>query len=162
MIYHSAFGDILLNFSEKGLTELRFVAKDESTINDHSDITAINNAINHGYSQSNKIESLTISWLDHYFKGLAPDFTPPLDLQGISEFTRIVLDAAMKIKFGQTCTYGDLGRAIGCGSAQAVGQALHRNPILLIIPCHRIVAAHSIGGYAAGLPIKQRMLLHEH
>ena len=59
---------------------------------------------------------------------------------------------------GQTVTYGELARRVGCGSAQAVGQAVGSNPVAIIVPCHRVVAADGLGGYAYGAALKRRLL----
>jgi methylated-DNA-[protein]-cysteine S-methyltransferase len=71
-----------------------------------------------------------------------------------------VLAAISKIPFGETRSYGWVARAIGKpGAARAVGQALHTNPVPIIIPCHRIVASDgSLGGYGGGLPMKIKLL----
>lgn len=98
-----------------------------------------------------------IHWLDCYFSGREPDFIPPLEPQG-TLFQRRVWQELLKVPYGQTITYGELARRIGCRSAQAVGQALNRNPIAIIVPCHRVVAASGLGGYAYGLEIKRKLL----
>jgi methylated-DNA-[protein]-cysteine S-methyltransferase len=76
----------------------------------------------------------------------------PVDLDGIPEFERRVYEAARRIPPGSTMTYGDIAAAIDApGAAQAVGQALAANPIALLVPCHRVVAAGGkIGGFSAG------------
>ncbi|MBQ6791582.1 MAG: MGMT family protein [Paludibacteraceae bacterium] len=67
--------------------------------------------------------------------------------------------ALFTIWFGQTKTYGEIARMVDCRSAQAVGQAVGANPIALIIPCHRVIAANGqLGGYAYGTKIKKRLL----
>lgn len=97
-------------------------------------------------------------WLDLYFGGEKPDFTPSLNPQG-SLFQQKVWQALLTIPYGQTTTYGAIAKSLNCRSAQAIGQAIHRNPIAIIIPCHRVIGADgSLTGYAAGLDIKQRLL----
>jgi methylated-DNA-[protein]-cysteine S-methyltransferase len=87
---------------------------------------------------------------------------PPLDLTGIPPFHREVYRATMSIPWGETRTYGELARDIGRGSPRAVGQALGRNPLLLFIPCHRVVGSGGrAGGYLAGREIKEKLLRHE-
>ncbi len=66
---------------------------------------------------------------------------------GITEFQRRVYMAVLEVPRGETVTYGELARRIGCGSAQAVGQALRRNPFAPSVPCHRVVARDGIGGF---------------
>jgi len=102
-----------------------------------------------------------------YFDGRGADFAaaPPLALDGLTAFGRRVLTLCSGIRPGHTSTYGDLaGRAGRGGAARAVGNALARNPIPLIIPCHRVVtAAGGFGGFSApgGTCLKKRLLEHE-
>jgi methylated-DNA-[protein]-cysteine S-methyltransferase len=99
-----------------------------------------------------------------YFEGNETDFTPiELDLDGQDEFFKRVYAAARRIKWGQTTTYGALAKALGGGpeTAREVGQAMASNPIPLIIPCHRVLAAGGkVGGFSApgGAAAKIRML----
>ena len=102
-------------------------------------------------------QSDTLRWLNLYFAGRDPGFTPPLAPQG-TPFQLRVWQELLKIPYGHTSTYGDLARRLGCRSPQAVGQAAGRNPITLIIPCHRLIAANGLGGYAYGPDIKQHLL----
>jgi methylated-DNA-[protein]-cysteine S-methyltransferase len=76
----------------------------------------------------------------------------PIDLEGVPDFERRVYEAARMIPAGSTMTYGDIATAIDApGAAQAIGQALAANPIALLVPCHRVVAADGkIGGFSAG------------
>lgn len=100
----------------------------------------------------------TRRWLDGYFSGHKPDFTPPLLLKG-TEFQRRVWEALLSIPYGQTVTYGELAHHIGCCSAQAVGGAVGRNPISIIVPCHRVVGVDgSLIGYAGGIDCKRALL----
>lgn len=100
----------------------------------------------------------TVRWLDEYFSGIEPDFTPPLHLSG-SDFRMRVWSELMKIPYGKTVSYGDIARAVGCKSAQAVGGAVGHNPVLLIVPCHRVIGADgALTGYAAGTERKQYLL----
>ena len=98
-------------------------------------------------------------WLDIYFSGQEPDFTPPLHLIG-SAFRLRVWARLLEIPYGQTTTYGAL---LGDGaSARAVGGAVGHNPISLIIPCHRVVGTDgSLTGYAGGIDKKARLLALE-
>ena len=106
-------------------------------------------------------------WLDLYFAGYVPDFTPPLHPAG-SAFRKSVWDILLTIPYGQTLTYGDIARQLaaqqgGRVSAQAVGGAVGHNPISLIIPCHRVVGTNgSLTGYAGGLEKKVQLLELEH
>ena len=101
------------------------------------------------------------AWLDAYFGGRDPGPTPPLRPAGTA-FRQRVWQALLTIPLGQTVSYGQIARAVGCGSARAVGQAVHNNPIALMIPCHRVVGADgSLTGFAAGLDMKRRLLALE-
>lgn len=106
----------------------------------------------------------TKRWLNLYFSGSAPDFTPPLRPCG-TPFQETVWERLRAIPYGHTVTYGELaswtaerlGRARM--SARAVGNAVGRNPVALLIPCHRVVGADgNLTGYAAGLDTKARLL----
>ena len=106
-----------------------------------------------------------IRWLDLYFRGEKPDFTPTLSPKG-TLFQKTVWELLQTIPYGQTVTYGLLAekvaeqRGLARMSAQAVGGAVSRNPISLIIPCHRVIAADgSPAGYAGGIE-KKLWLLH--
>ncbi len=100
----------------------------------------------------------TVRWLDAYFGGEVPGATPAQRLHG-TEFQRRVWTVLKDIPYGETITYGELARRVGCRSAQAVGQAVGRNPIAIIIPCHRVVEAGGhLGGYAHGVDRKRRLL----
>ena len=80
-----------------------------------------------------------------------------------TEFQKKVWAAAGSVPYGSTVTYGEIARAIGCGSARAVGQALGANPVPILIPCHRIVGAGGkLTGFSSGLEIKSILLRHEH
>jgi len=106
----------------------------------------------------------TDEWLDRYFLGNAPDFTPKLNINGTA-FRKAVWELLLSIPYGRTVTYGDIAGIIarqkGCAqmSARAVGGAVGRNPISLIIPCHRVVGADgSLTGYAGGIDRKMKLL----
>ena len=105
------------------------------------------------------------SWLDGYFAGEAPSPAPiPLVPAG-TDFQKRVWEAMDAIPYGATRTYGHLAVMLrGAGipaSAQAVGGAVGRNPLLLIRPCHRVVTTTGPGGYAAGEHAKAWLLAHE-
>ena len=109
----------------------------------------------------------TKRWLELYFRGTAPEFTPPLHLTA-SPFRLAVWDILLQIPRGQTATYGELAAALARAqgrermSAQAVGGAVGHNPISLIIPCHRVVGRDgSLTGYAGGIAKKAALLALE-
>ena len=106
-----------------------------------------------------------MSWLDGYFAGEAPSPATVRLAPAGTDFQKRVWEAMDAIPYGATRTYGHLAVTLrGAGipaSAQAVGGAVGRNPLLLIRPCHRVVAATSPGGYAAGAEAKAWLLAHE-
>ena len=106
----------------------------------------------------------TKRWLDIYFQGKTPDFTPPLLLE-TTPFRRAVGEIMLSIPYGQTMTYGEIAeriatqRGIPKMSAQAVGGAVGHNSISIIIPCHRVVGTNgSLTGYAGGIDKKIKLL----
>jgi methylated-DNA-[protein]-cysteine S-methyltransferase len=103
-----------------------------------------------------------VSQLRRYFDGDAPAFDLPLDLLG-TPFQRGVWAALLRIPAGRTCSYGDIARAIGSPQAvRAVGAAVGRNPVSLIVPCHRVVGSDgALTGYAGGIERKAALLTLE-
>ena len=105
-----------------------------------------------------------IRLIQSWARGSRVDFSGvPLDLR-CSSFAQKIYDAARGIPPGETITYGELARRIGkSGAARAVGTMLGRNPVPVIVPCHRIVAASGLGGFSAagGLRLKRRLLVLE-
>lgn len=102
-------------------------------------------------------------WLDTYFSGKEPDSTPPLRLIG-TPFQITVWEKLLTIPYGETETYGGLARRCGLSgaSARAVGSAVGRNPVSVIVPCHRVVGADgSLTGYAGGTGRKAKLLALE-
>jgi methylated-DNA-[protein]-cysteine S-methyltransferase len=96
-------------------------------------------------------------------EGRAPEKLPPLDLQNGTAFQRRVWEALIAIPPGQTITYGELAARVGAGRAtRAAGAACGANPIPLLIPCHRVVAANgTLGGFSGGLHWKRKLLAEE-
>ena len=110
----------------------------------------------------------TVKWLDVYFGGRKPDFTPPLAMR-CSDFRKTVWEIMLGIPFGKTMTYGEIATAVARQrglqrmSAQAVGGAVGHNAISLIIPCHRVVGTNgNLMGYAGGIDKKLKLLEMEH
>ena len=110
----------------------------------------------------------TKKWLDEYFKGNNPEFTPKYKINNLTEFRQMVIDEMLKIPYGETITYNDIAKSIAKRknipkmSAQAVGGAVGWNPICLIIPCHRVIGTNgSLTGYGGGIENKKALLAHE-
>ncbi len=142
--YCSPLGDIVLTSDGSALTGLRFA---EATNGEPAqDIPPLADACR---------------WLDLYFSGAKPDFTPRLAPQG-TPFQQSVWGELPAIPYGHTVSYGYIAQRLRCRSAQAVGGAVGRNPIALIIPCHRVIGSNGqLTGYAYGLDRKQWLLSHE-
>ncbi|MFI7007673.1 methylated-DNA--[protein]-cysteine S-methyltransferase [Streptomyces sp. NPDC050145] len=100
-----------------------------------------------------------VEQLEAYFQGELKEFDLPLDLHG-TPFQRSVWAQLRKIPYGETRTYGELAEALGRpGASRAVGLANGKNPVGVIVPCHRVVGADgSLTGYGGGLPRKRRLL----
>jgi methylated-DNA-[protein]-cysteine S-methyltransferase len=98
--------------------------------------------------------------LDEYFEGKREAFDLSLDLTGSAEFTRDVLGELARVPFGEVTTYGHLAAQVGRPrAARAVGTVMNRNPIPIVLPCHRVVGSSgSLVGYAGGLERKQALL----
>ena len=110
----------------------------------------------------------TSRWLDIYFSGKNPDFTPPYKLFELTPFRKRVAEIMLSIPYGEVATYNDIAkqiaseRGISIMSAQAVGGAVGHNPICIIIPCHRVVGSDgSLTGYGGGLENKKALLCCE-
>lgn len=144
--FSSPLGMLYLTASDRGLTGLWFERQQSS-----------------GAGQSDILRD-TCRWLELYFSGKRPDFTPPLAPEG-SPFRQAVWAQLLDIPYGETTTYGAIagrlealhpGRRV---AAQAVGGAVGHNPIGIIIPCHRVIGSNgSLTGYAGGLDKKKRLL----
>lgn len=105
----------------------------------------------------------TSLWLDIYFSGKVPDFTPPLLVRGF-DFRKRVCKILLEIPYGKTLSYGEIARRIASErgrkmSAQAVGGAVGHNPISILIPCHRVVGTNgNLTGYGGGMWWKIKLL----
>ena len=150
--YNSPLGSIVIESDGEALTGLRF-SNEQACVASTTQEKAGDEA-----ATALPIILETIQWLDDYFAGKRPCDVPRLNPQG-SAFQKRVWQPLFTIWYGQTKTYGEIARMVDCRSAQAVGQAVGRNPIALIIPCHRVIAANGqLGGYAYGTEIKKQLL----
>lgn len=152
--YHSPLGEILIACDDEGLTGLWFT---------NQKYYANNLNQNHIEKETDIIKE-TIKWLDIYFKGINPEFTIPLHLKGTS-FQMEVWHILLTIPYGKTITYGKIAdilakrRGITKMSPQAIGGSVSKNPISIIIPCHRVIgSSNSLTGYAAGINKKIELL----
>ena len=101
--------------------------------------------------------------LGQYFRRRRRQFTVPLDISALPAFTRRVLAACAAIPWGTVLSYGQLAAQVGSPhAARAVGQAMGRNPVPILIPCHRVVRSDgTLGGYGGGLAVKRQLLALE-
>ncbi len=152
--YHSPLGNILLAANDMGLTGLWFEGQKYYGRHLHPD----------AFYAELPIFEQTIKWLDIYFSGKNPNFSIPLHFVG-SDFQVNIWQLLCRIPYGQTTTYGALAKQFAAEkglqsmSAQAVGSAVGRNPISIMVPCHRVIGANgSFTGYAGGLDRKAKLL----
>lgn len=151
------FDDILLNSDGEYLTGLRF----ENT----KDISKQETKYEEKYLP---VFKETTKWLDIYFSGKNPNFTPKYKINNLTPFRQEVIDIMNTIPFDSTLTYNDISKIIAKKrnikkmSSQAVGKAVGWNPICIIIPCHRVVGTNgNLTGYNGGLKNKVELLRNE-
>jgi methylated-DNA-[protein]-cysteine S-methyltransferase len=155
--YHSPLGDITMASNGEALTGLwfdrqKYFGDTLSAEHEERDLSIFEQAR---------------QWLDIYFRGENPDFTPPLSLYA-TPFRLAVWEILQSIPYGHIMTYGDIANIIAKQmelkrmSAQAVGGAVGHNPVSIIIPCHRVVGSGgSLTGYAGGVDKKVKLLALE-
>jgi methylated-DNA-[protein]-cysteine S-methyltransferase len=146
--YDSPIGKLLLTCTDRGLTGL-YMNRDVTRKDEH------------------RIFQQTETWLNAYFRGENPEVTLPLDLAG-TEFQKTVWGLLLEIPYGKTRSYGSIAKEAAAllgkekMSAQAVGQAVGRNPVSILRPCHRVVGSNGkLTGYAGGMENKIWLLNHE-
>ena len=151
---HSPLGEVRLRSDGKSLTGLWFVGQ----VNDAKDIDDIE--IKNDLPIFGQVES----WLESYFSGKQTSITIPLQPKGTS-FQQRVWQILQEIPYGETMTYGEIAQRIAkekgveTFSAQAVGQAVGKNPISILIPCHRVLGKNgALTGYAGGVHRKEQLL----
>ena len=110
-------------------------------------------------SEPSPLTDFAAAQLEEYFQGVRQGFELPLNPQG-TEFQKKVWQALCEIPYAQVRTYGQIAATVDCPKgARAVGMACHHNPVMIVIPCHRVVGANGqLTGYAGGLNIKKRLL----
>jgi O-6-methylguanine DNA methyltransferase len=150
----TADGTFIANYSEKGLAGLQFP---EDKASREPDETEKSSAKVQGWHR------LTVSAVEQTLAGKATRKLPPLDLDSGTDFQRQVWSALQKIEAGKTRSYLEIAKLIGNPRAvRAVGGACGANPIPVLIPCHRVLAAnHKIGGFSGGLDWKRTLLARE-
>lgn len=109
----------------------------------------------------NHITKLMIEEIRQYVKGNLKKFTAPISYSG-TIFQNKVWQALLDITYGETVTYSSIAEKIENSKAcRAVGTAIGKNPLLFVIPCHRVVGKSTLGGFSAGLDLKQKLLILE-
>jgi methylated-DNA-[protein]-cysteine S-methyltransferase len=151
MTYRSPLGAMTLAASEKGLAGAWFDGQQ------HDPAPAVRS----GWSSSpNPLLDRAAAQLQAYFEGTLADFDLPLDLSAGTPFQQAVWQELLHIRRGSTTSYGDVAERIGKSTAvRAVGAAVGRNPLGIIVPCHRVMGRDgSLTGYAGGLERKVALL----
>ena len=151
------FDDLLMCTNGEALTGLWF----EDSHNENQHLSGLVET----FPETSQIPTLfpiirdTCRWLDMYFLGRQPDFTPVYRMEGLTPFRKAVLDKVCEIPFGQTMTYGEISKRLKVNSAQAIGGAVGWNPICIIVPCHRVMGANGkLTGYSGGMHNKIALL----
>lgn len=150
MLMPSPLGDILLRAEEDALTGVYFVGQKYFPVADSALPPGSRPDVLHAARNQ----------LAEYFAGERQSFTIPLHLAGTA-FQRSVWDQLVKIPYGETASYGTIARRLGLppGASRAVGAANGRNPVSIIVPCHRVISgAGDLTGYAGGLHRKEALL----
>ncbi|CBV41389.1 methylated-DNA--[protein]-cysteine S-methyltransferase [Halomonas elongata] len=139
-----ALGLLRLSATASGITEIAFVMEKDAA------------------PRPNEITERARQQLDEYFAGERRDFELPLAPRG-TDFQRRVWEALATIPFGETRNYAEIAEQLGCkGGQRAVGAANGRNPISIVVPCHRVIGSDGqLTGYAGGIGRKQWLLAHE-
>ena len=147
-------GQISLAATEQGLCKLSFGAADAAWLAELREVWQ------EDILPDQARLSDTVEQLRQYLAGERRAFDLPMDLSQGTAFQQAVWRATMTIPYGQVCSYGQVAALIGKPRAtRAVGGALGRNPVPVIVPCHRVIAADgSLGGFSIGLPLKRALL----
>jgi O-6-methylguanine DNA methyltransferase len=167
---NSAVGPLFLAVSAKGLVALEFDARlpRQQTIRPnprdlrHENVRQENpqgEKKNFAFEESPQALQPYVNELEQYFAGKRKQFDFPLDLRG-TEFQISCWRALVEIPYGETRSYADIARAVGKPNAfRAVGMANNRNPVAIVVPCHRVIASDGgLCGYGGGLDIKRKLL----
>ena len=162
--YPSPVGQIVMESDGEALTALRFGEEQPGMQSGNSGNRTTPHSMQ---TQAIAVFDEVRRWLDDYFNckqtenavmGTKTNGRIAVRPQGTA-FQKRVWQALLTIPYGEKVSYGELARMVGCRSARAVGQAVGANHVALLIPCHRVIAAHGkIGGYEYGIEIKKRLL----
>lgn len=149
--YPSPLGDILLSADDTSLTGAWFAGQKFYACPLSPDAV----------EGDSPVLDAAVRWLDIYFSGNMPGFDVPVRFIG-TEFQRTVWEFLQTIPYGTTVTYGEIAARLNCRSAQAIGNAVGRNPVSIFVPCHRVLGkGKKLTGYAGGLKRKTALLTLE-
>ncbi|GAA4810375.1 methylated-DNA--[protein]-cysteine S-methyltransferase [Actinomycetospora chlora] len=145
VVHDTTIGPLHLDASARGLTLLGFSPVEGPDAG----------------ADATRVLDLARREIDAYLDGTLREFTVPVDLSGHPAWDRRVLEQLRSVGYGETTSYGELAAATGLapGEARRVGGAMSRNPVAIVVPCHRVVGADgSLTGYAGGLERKRTLL----
>jgi methylated-DNA-[protein]-cysteine S-methyltransferase len=153
-VVDSPLGELFVGVSERGLCTISYTTKPESAVEQ------LARDFGTRILRSPRPVDAVARQLDEYFEGKRRKFELELDLRLAREFGRTVLGELARVPFGEVTTYGALAARAGKPrAARAVGTIMNRNPIPIVLPCHRVLGANgSLVGYAGGLERKQALL----
>ena len=159
-VFNSPVGPLFLAASEKGLVALEFDARlpGQQTIRPNPRHLREEKQ-QFTFEDSPRAMRPYLRQLEEYFSGKRREFTFALDLRG-TDFQLACWRALLAIPYGETRTYADIARAVGKANAfRAVGMANNRNPIAIVVPCHRVIASDgTLCGYGGGFDVKRKLL----
>lgn len=153
-ILDSPIGPLLVAATDRGLCRVGFKPDPEEQLD------SLARAFGPRVLRSHAAVARAERQLDEYFAGRRQSFELDVDLRATAPFARTVLEELARVPYGQTTTYGTLAARVGAPrAARAVGTVMNRNPIPIVLPCHRVLGANgSLTGYGGGLPLKERLL----
>ena len=153
-IVDSPIGSLLVAATDRGLCRVWFKPDPEEQLD------SLARAFGPRVLRSHATVAGAERQLDEYFAGRRESFELDVDLRATAPFARTVLEELARVPYGQTTTYGTLAARVGAPrAARAVGTVMNRNPIPIVLPCHRVLGANgSLTGYAGGLALKERLL----
>jgi len=161
-LFDTAIGACGISWNARGITQVQIADKDRATTEAH-----IRKRSGAEPATPPQQVSDVIALVQRYLGGERVDFSNvTVDIDNVGEFRRKLYEALRTISYGKTTTYGGLGKMIGgeATDAREIGQAMGRNPVPIIIPCHRVLAAgNRIGGFSApgGISTKEKLLALE-
>lgn len=156
MVYPFRFGNLLMVKKPQGISMIKYFPR-TSTLND---IVSASRNILRGASHYPPGFNIEKELLDKYFRGEKTDFNQlKLDTSAATSFQKKVWTLTRNIPYGATRTYKSLAEAMGHRGYRSIGRALHDNPWIIVVPCHRVIRSDGgLGGFGAGLKLKQYLI----